>query len=161
MAGELDLERGDIEAAQKIADLGGARSRSKRASSGGSSGGGGKSSGSKSGTKRTDSELVTRLVTSFEKIADQLEAREDHELSQAIREDARAMSQGLVSLTSTLTPLRVPLILFLGFIEPILAFWHVGSILVGRFIARRQRVMAEREMEAAAAATVPPMEYAG
>lgn len=150
---ELDLERGDPSAAARIAAEGSARS--KRARSSKSDGDSGSSSGSRSGGgsktsgKGTDASLANRLGEAFSRLADQLEARDDQELADAIRQDSRAMSQGLVSLTRAVTFLRLPLLLFLGFLEPILAFWHVGSILFGRWVARRQRVMQEREMAAA------------
>jgi hypothetical protein len=76
-------------------------------------------------------------------------ARGDDELAEALREERHAMSQGLVSLTATLTLLRLPLIVFMALIEPMLAFWRVGRLLVYRFLAwRERRVAAVREQQA-------------
>lgn len=150
----LDLEKGDYERAEQIAKEGQERSKRVRSSRGGDSSGGGsssKSSGSKTASQRTDTDLVSRLDSAFSRLAEQLAAREDHELAEAIVQDKEAMSKGLVSLTRGVKFLRTPLVVVLNFLEPVLAFWHVGGILLGRFIERRQRVMAERQQAAAGA----------
>lgn len=148
----LDLEHGDYEKAEQIAKEGQERSKRVRASrsgDSGSSGSGSKSSGSKATSQRTDTDLAGRLDSAFSRLSDQLAAREDHELADAIQQDKEAMSKGLVSLTRNLKFLRMPLVVVLNFLEPILAFWHVGGILLRRFVERRQRVMQERQAAAA------------
>ena len=63
------------------------------------------------------------------------------------------MSQGLVSLTATLTPLRLPLIVFMSLVEPVLAFWRVGRILALRLLNwRERRIVAMQEQQAASEA---------
>lgn len=104
----------------------------------------------------TESGLQGRLVDAFTRLANMLERKGDEELSTAINDEKQAMAQGLVSLTRNVTPLRGPLVLLISFLEPVLAFWRVGSILGGRLIERRQRVMAERAMQEAGAQAVGP-----
>jgi hypothetical protein len=99
---------------------------------------------SKTATDKLDRELNSRLLEAFDQVVEWREARGDEELATAITEDKDKMSRGLVSLTHAVTPLRQPLLVFLGFVEPILAFGRVGRILGGRFIERRQRIMEER-----------------
>lgn len=86
---------------------------------------------------KDDRSLTGRLDTTFTKISDQLEARGDEELAAAIKDERHAMSQGLVSLTSNLVVLRPLLTLILALVEPFLAFWRVGRILLGRFLEWR------------------------
>lgn len=123
------------------------RERRERDSSSGSSSRTRSSTGGSS--KSDDSSLVTRLDTAFVKLADQMLARGDDELAEALREERHAMSQGLVSLTATLTVLRFPLIVFMSLIEPVLAFWRVGRILIMRFFGwRERRIIAAQEAQA-------------
>lgn len=104
-------------------------------------------------TEREDRSLTGQLDTVFTKIADMLRARDDEELAEAIRDERHAMSQGLVSLTSSVTFLRPLLTLVLALIEPFLAFWRVGRILFHRFLNWRASrpapvPMEETEMDA-------------
>lgn len=141
---ELDLDEGDADAAERITRT----KESKVSGSGGSrsnrSRGGSKSSSSKSGSQRSDTDLVSKLSAAFDRIADQLEIRGDDELATALHEDKQKLAQGIVSLTRAIKPFRTPLVILVAIIEPILAFWRVGSILARRAIERRERVMAER-----------------
>lgn len=99
----------------------------------------------------SDSEVKTTLGKCFDRIAKMLEAKngEDDELATAIRQDADAMGQGLVSLTAKFTPLRFPLIVVLSLVEPIMAFWNVGRIMRQRIAARlRRRAEAQAQAQA-------------
>lgn len=89
--------------------------------------------------------MASRLNSAFAKIADQVDIRGDTELAEAIRDERGAMSQGLVSLTDQITPLRMVLLLAMALAEPILAFYRVGRILFLRFLGWRERRIAERQ----------------
>lgn len=132
MADELDLERGDPSRAE-------ARQR-RRESRGSSSSSGGES---KTAASKLDHELHERLVSSLDQVQEWREARDDMELAEAIGDDKQKMARGLVSLTHAVSPLRQPLLVFLGFVEPLLAFGRVGRILVGRWVERRQQHAAD------------------
>jgi len=123
MADELDLEKGDASRAEE-------RRARRQARTG--------SSETKTGSEKLDKELHDRLMGAFQQVQEWREARDDEELATAIDEDKDKMSKGLVSLTHVIDPLRRPLLIFLGFVEPVLAFGRVGRILGGRFIAMRQ-----------------------
>lgn len=131
---ELDLEKGDAVRAERI-------TLSKESSSGekkplGGSQGSSRKSGS-TARERGENELTVRVQAVFIKIADMLQRKGDDELEEAVRDNAPAMSQGFVSLTRNIRWLRSPLLLFLNLVEPALAFWDVGTILVARWYARR------------------------
>ena len=128
MPDELDLEHGDPSRREER------RTRRRQRDSTGSVG-----TESKTDTRRLDNELHSRLVDAFNQIVEWREAREDEELATAINEDKEKMAKGLVSLTHAVAPLRQPLLIFLGFVEPILAFGRVGRILATRWVARQQR----------------------
>lgn len=157
----IDLESGEPESESTASARRRARREAASSSSGGSSGS--SSSGSKGSSDRENASLVGRLDTAFSKIADQVAVRGDEDgLAEALREERHAMSQGLVSLTSSLTILRVPLIIALSLIEPFLAFRRVGVILFGRFLRwREQRIFArqqaQEEWEQSQAAGMPPV----
>lgn len=95
---------------------------------------------------KIEAELRERFQAVFARISESLEGRDDLELATAIREEAAAMSGGIVSLTRQFTALRAPLLALLALIEPILAFGRVGRILLGRLATRRAQAAAEREM---------------
>lgn len=138
MAEELDLERGDPARAERIT-LGKEKTASEKKPLGGSQG-----STRKSGStarERGENELQTRVQAVFYKIADMLARKEDVELEEAMRDNAPAMAQGFVSLTRNIKWLRSPLLLFLNLVEPALAFWDVGTILAGRWYARRMQMV--------------------
>jgi hypothetical protein len=89
------------------------------------------------------------MDTAFIKLADQMLARGDEELAEALREERRPMAQGLVSLTATLTILRLPLVVVMSLIEPVLAFWRVGGLLFQRFLVwRERRILAAQRAQA-------------
>lgn len=137
---EIDLERGDPARADATEKKAATRSRST------------KSQSAKPAPAETS--LKTRLENVFEKLAKQMEARGDEELATALSEEKTNMSQGLVSLTKNLTPLRGPLLVIVSLVEPVLAFGRVGGILVRRAVARRAQKIAEWE----AAQQQPPEE---
>lgn len=143
----IDLEKGEPDPDESPA----ARRRRERRESGDSgsgSSGSRSSSSSASGAGRDDTRLATRLDTAFTKIADQMAARDDDELATALREERKAMSQGLVSLTSAFTPARTVLVLGLALAEPLLAFWRVGRILFFRLLGwRERRIQAAEEWQ--------------
>lgn len=149
MADELDLERGDPDRADD-------RKRRRRS-------GGGDAKPADTSAK-LDHELHTRMIEAFDQTVEWRAARGDDELAAAIDEDKDKMARGLVSLTHVLVPLRRPLLIFLGFVEPVLAFGRVGRILGERFYARRQNIaqeQAEYDAAAAAAAAAQPEFNAG
>jgi hypothetical protein len=96
-------------------------------------------------TQITESELRTRLGGTFDKIADWLDARDDSELADIVREDGEAMSKGLVSLTKPFKQLRTILSFFLSFVEPLLAFGRVFRVLAGRLADRRVKRAEQRQ----------------
>lgn len=144
----LDLEEGDEglanaspaerrRAAQRQADEEAAKATSKSRKS--------STSRSKAATEgRIETELASRLDRTFDRIAIALDQRGDDELAHVIREDAGAMSQGLVSLTRSVKFLRSPLLMALNLIEPVLAFGRVGRIMYFRFAERQARIAEER-----------------
>jgi hypothetical protein len=89
------------------------------------------------------------MDTAFSKIADQISARGDEELAEAIRDERHPMSQGLVSLTSTVAILRWPLIVIMALVEPLIAFWRVGRLLLIRFLGWRERRIVAAQQQAA------------
>jgi len=127
MADELDLDHGEPSRTEQR--------RARRSQTSSSSVGG----ESKTLTEKLDRELLTRITESLDRIREWREARDDMELAEAIEQDKGKMAQGLVSLTHAIQPLRQPLVYFLGFIEPVLAFGRVTRILVTRWVTRRQR----------------------
>jgi len=122
MADELDLSGGGYSSRSER--------RSRRSADGGES---------KTTSDKLDRELHSRLLDAFGQVVEWRQAREDEELATAIDEDKDKMARGLVSLTHAVTPLRQPLVIFLGFVEPVLAFGRVGRILATRWVMRRQR----------------------
>lgn len=140
----IDLETGEPDPDESPA----ARRRRERRSSTSSSSSGSGSSRSWSSGNSDDSGLVARMDTAFSKIADQVAARGDEELAEAIREERHPMSVGLVSLTSTLTFLRWPLVIVMALVEPLLAFLRVGRLLFIRFLNwREQRIIAAQQAQ--------------
>jgi hypothetical protein len=94
---EIDLERGDPARAEATEKKAATRSRATK-------------SGSAPKPVAAETSLKARLENVFEKLAKQMEARGDEELATALSEEKSNMSQGLVSLTKNLTPLRGPLV---------------------------------------------------
>lgn len=143
MSDEIDLEVGEPDPDESPSARRRARRRAARSSDSDS---GGSSSRSKSSGGKSDAGLVTQLDTAFSKLADQMAARDDEELAEALMDERHAMSQGMVSLTSGLPFLRPILVLVLALAEPILAFWRVGRILFYRFLSwRERRIIAAQE----------------
>jgi hypothetical protein len=136
MTDELDLERGDPDRSDAQSERAKRRAARRQRST---------EEASKPGA--SDGEVSSRLGRVFERIAEAREARDDIELATVIREDADAMTQGFISITSNVPFLRMPLIMALNVFEPLLAFSRVGRILLWRFLERRQRRMAARMAE--------------
>lgn len=90
-----------------------------------------------SATAKIETELTNRLERLTNRLAESLEGRQDYELSAALREDAKAMTGSVVSLTTRFPPLRTPLLFVLGLAEPLVAFWRIARILLGRVAERR------------------------
>lgn len=140
MADEIDLTRG-------IPDRGsaeGERRRRRRESAQRTS-----SATDTSTDGPTDTETRSRLDRVFDRLAKARDAREDPELAEVIREDADAMAAGFVSLTHNVPFLRMPLIMFLNVLEPVLAFNRVARILFIRAMQRRAERMTEQEQQQA------------
>lgn len=97
------------------------------------------------GESFTEREVRHQLDRAFDGLAKTRDARGDEELAEAIREEGDAMTEGFVTLTNNLKPLRLPLIILLNVVITLLAFGRVGGILWERLKARRERKLAERE----------------
>lgn len=140
---ELDLSKGDPDAADKIQSEGQAarasRSKSRTTTS---------KRKSPAASDAADKDIRSRLVAAFSDLADQAAAHEDEELADVLTRRKEAMSNGLVSLTRNLTILRSPLLFFLIVLEPVLAFWELGGLAARRYVARSQRIKEERRMQA-------------
>lgn len=149
MSDEIDLTTGEPDDEETPAQRRRRERRAARGSDGGSGGGSGRGSG---GSGKSDAGLVSELGSAFNKLADQMDARDDEELAEALRDESKAMSQGLVSLTSAIPLLRPFLTLALALAAPILAFWRVGRILFYRFLSWRERriIAAQQQSEQAA-----------
>lgn len=93
---------------------------------------------------KTEGALSGRLNEAFAKLANQLHAKGDEELATAIEEERRGMTAGLMSLTSSITPLRGPLVAIVELSLVFLAFWRVGRILLLRMVAYRERIAVQR-----------------
>lgn len=146
---ELDLEKGDEAAANRITAM------KEKAATGGekkplSAQGGRRKSGGTARERVASNEIHSRVSRVLGKIADMMEVKEDEELATAIRENTDEMTQGFVSLTKNVTWLRNPLIMVLNLVEPTIAFWRVGTIVAGRWYERRQQVLWERQQQAGA-----------
>lgn len=101
-----------------------------------------------------DAEVRSRLERTFDRIIKSRRAHDDEELAQVIEEDAEAMTQGFVDVTTHVPFLRGPLLMFLNVLEPVLAFNRTGRILMYRLFTWRQR-RAERQHQE----ENPVMEY--
>jgi hypothetical protein len=90
------------------------------------------------GRTKADEEVASRTERVLRRIADRRTNAGDDELAGAIMEDGPIIAQGVADITAAVNPLRVPLLLLLGVIEPAIAFLRVGGILAGRIAGRRQ-----------------------
>lgn len=95
----------------------------------------------------TEREVRIQLERAFDGLAKGREARGDTDLAEAIREEGDAMTEGFVTLTNNVKPLRLPLVILLNILITLLAFGRVGGILWERFKARQERKRAERAMQ--------------
>lgn len=140
MSDELDLEKGDPERADRIE---GKTTTAKKPMA--QQRAAGRPTAREKAKQQEDTEVKSRLVRVFNRIADMLERKGDEELAEAIADTAEDMTQGFVSLTRNVTFLRGPLLMLLNLVEPTLAFWKVGGILFGRWYSRR--VMSAEEVQ--------------
>ena len=97
--------------------------------------------------RRHDAEVRERLGNVFERLAEWRESRGDEELAAIIREDARSMTAGFVSLTRNLPVVRAVVLNVLAFLEPVLAFGRLVRVVVGRWQVRRWEAAAQAEAE--------------
>lgn len=125
MADELDLERGDPGRADSASERRRARRTARQADT--ESAGGGKA----------EAEIRMQLEGAFERLAKMRDTKEDAELADAIREESDPMTEGIVTLTNSVTPLRFPIIILLNLLITMMAFGRVGGILYQRFQDRR------------------------
>jgi hypothetical protein len=88
---------------------------------------------------KVEGEIRSRLERTFDRIVKARRARDDEELAEVVEEDAEAMTQGFLSLTHNVPFLRLPLLMLLNILEPVLAFNRVARILAIRLLTRRQR----------------------
>lgn len=151
----LDLDVGDPERAERIAARADEieKERNKRTTgrrpdtSKGKSTSTSRATAARSAAAKAETELLSRLERTFDRIVSALQDRDDVELATVIEEDKEAMSRGLVSVTRTVSWLRSPLIMSLNLVEPVLAFGRVTRILFLRFVERRQRILTEQQMQ--------------
>lgn len=141
---ELDLEYGDSAAESPAATRRRLR-REKAAENATASGKGGKSGSGAS--DKISTEIRRRLERVFDRTVKWRQARGDDELAEALTEDGEMMTDAVISITDTFNPLRVPTLLALAIVEPLLAFGRVFRILMGRFLARRAGQEQEQEQE--------------
>lgn len=149
----LDLNEGDAE----LADASPAARRRAARAAASEAKSSTKSTPRKATVDRLEAELMNRLDRTFDRIAKTLDARDDEELAEVVREDKEAMSQGLVSLTHSVTFLRGPLLMTLNLVEPTLAFGRIVRTLYVRWSLRQQRIATERQQgtdQSAVAATL-------
>lgn len=92
-----------------------------------------------------EGEVRHQFMRAFDGIAKARDAKGDTELADAIREEGDAMTEGFVTLTDTIKPARLPVIIGLNIAIVLLAFGRVGGILLYRLQERRARKQAERD----------------
>lgn len=131
---ELDLEHGDPSRASADTERTRRRRRERTTAT----------TETKQQSSGYEQEARSRLDRFFDRIVKARRDREDEELAAVIEEDAEAMAQGFLSITSNVPFLRMPLLMFLNVAEPVMAFNRVGRILAYRWMERRAR----RRMEA-------------
>lgn len=93
--------------------------------------------------RANDSDLKSRLVTVLDRIIDNADARGDEELSEILREDRDVIANGIVSFTRPFMVLRTPILLLLAVVEPVMSFWRIGGLMVGRVLYNRAARRAE------------------
>ena len=140
----LNLEEGDIDRAERIADTQSAGQIRRQRKKVEDEKAGKKPPPRASAQTRDDNQLVTQLNNAFDSLVAGLEARGDEELATAIREEKESMSRAFVAVTRTVPVFRRPLVFLLSFLVGIVAFWRVGGILIGRVVERRQQRAYER-----------------
>lgn len=127
---DLDLEHGDSSRSDSASE----RRRRRRESS---------STTSTRAEAKADNEVRTQVARAFDGITKNRYTHGDTELGDAMAEESDAMTEGFVTLTTNITALRMPVIIFLNLLITLMAFGRVGSILLGRLQERRARRQAE------------------
>jgi hypothetical protein len=89
--------------------------------------------------RRKRADIRERLFAIFNRLADSREGRGDVELAAMIREDSRAMVEGLLSVTRRAPGLAPAIMGALAVLEPLIAFGRIAKLLGGRFAERRAR----------------------
>jgi len=138
---DIDLDNGDPDAAEKILS--------------GPSGGARRTTTTRKKVTQNKSPRVTQeeerafLAELKQTWVDLAEAfrENDPELADILDRRGAAMSNGIISVTRRVTFLRKPVVLFLAFVQPVLGFWELGSLFLGRFITRRERKAFERQQQ--------------
>jgi hypothetical protein len=102
--------------------------------------------------RRKRADIRERLFAIFNRLADSREGKGDVELAEMIREDSRAMVEGLLSVTRRAPGLSPAILGALAVLEPLIAFGRIARLLGGRFAERRARAYYEDEPEG------PPLE---
>lgn len=85
----------------------------------------------------TEAGIRERLHAIFSRLADAREGRGDVELAAMIREDSRAMVEGLLSVVRRAPGLAGVITGALAVLEPLIAFGRIARLLGGRFADRR------------------------
>jgi hypothetical protein len=102
-------------------------------------GGGSKPRGqSERSSRRHRADIKERLYAIFSRLADSLEGRGDLELASMIREDSRAMVEGLASLVKRAPGFAPPILGVLAVLEPLIAFGRILRLLGRRLRERRE-----------------------
>lgn len=138
MAGELDLERGREEEGEEKKPRG----------------------GSERSNRRHRADIKERLYAVFSRLADSLEGRGDAELAGMIREDSRAMVEGLASLVKRAPGFAGPIMGVLSVLEPLIAFGRILRLL-GRRLGERRASRLEERFDSEEAELVPECGVAG
>lgn len=94
--------------------------------------------------RRRRADIRERLHAVFSRLADALEGRGDVELAGYIREDQKAMVEGLASLVKRAPGLGAPVMGTLAVLEPVIAFGRIIRLLGRRLGERRAAALEER-----------------
>ncbi len=132
MSDELDLNVGDPSRADSASE----RRRKRRE-------GAGPTATETRAEAKIENEVRTQVGRAFDGLAKNRYTSGDIELGDAITEESDAMTDGFVTLTSNVTPLRMPVIIILNLLITLLAFGRVGGIVLTRVQARRHAAQEE------------------
>lgn len=85
----------------------------------------------------SETELKDRLVSTFYRIAESLDAKGDRDLADIFEQDAEVMAVGLVNATKVLGPVRNVIVVLVSAVEPVLAFRRIVTEVAARWVERR------------------------